>query len=40
MRWVDKYNKNKNITRKRKISKAFKIKKERVDYILKILNDE
>ena len=35
MRWVDKYNKNKNITRKRKTSKAYKVKKEQVDYILK-----
>ena len=27
MRWVDKYNKNKNITRKRKTSKEYKVKK-------------
>jgi transposase len=40
MRWVDKYNKNKNITRKKKTPKAYKIKKEQVDYILKILNDD
>jgi hypothetical protein len=40
MRWVDKYNKNKNITRKNRIPKAYKIKKEEVDYILKILHDD
>ena len=40
MRWVDKYNKNKNITRKKKTPKAYKIKKQQVDYILKILNDD
>jgi transposase len=40
MRWVDKYNKNKKITRKKKLPKAYKIKKEQVDYILKILNDD
>ena len=40
MRWVNKYNKNKNITRKKKTPKAYKIKKEQVDYILKILNDD
>lgn len=39
MRWVDKYNKNKNITRKKKTPKAYKVKKEQVYYILKILND-
>ena len=38
MRWIDKY--NKNITRKKKISKAYKVKKEQVDYILKILRDD
>ncbi len=40
MRWVDKYNKNKNITRKRKTSKAYKVKKEQVDYILKNLRND
>ena len=35
MRWVDKYNKNKNITRKNRIPKAYKVKKEQVDYIFK-----
>jgi hypothetical protein len=29
MRWVDKYNKNKNITLKRKTSKAYKVKKSK-----------
>lgn len=40
MRQVNKYNKNKNITRKKKTPKAYNIKKEQVDYILKILNDD
>ena len=40
MHRVDKYNKNKNITRKRKTSKAYKVKKEQVDYILKILRND
>jgi|TARA_B110000114_G_scaffold160138_1_gene176607 transposase len=40
MRWVDKYNKNKNITRKNRISKASKVKKEQVDYILKTLRND
>lgn len=29
MRWVDKYNKNKNITRKNRIPKAYKVKKSK-----------
>ena len=40
MRWVDKYNKNKNITRKNRIPKAYKVKKEQVDYILKTLRND
>lgn len=40
MRWVDKFNKNKNITRKKKLPKAYKIKKEQVDYILKTLRND
>ena len=40
MRWVDKFNKNKIITRKNKTPIAYKIKKEQVDYILKILHDD
>ncbi len=40
MRWVNKYNKNKNITRKNRLPKSYKVKKEQVDYILKILNDD
>ena len=40
MRWNDKYNKNKNITRKTKIPKAYKVKEEHVDYILKFLLDD
>ena len=31
--WVDNYNKNKNIIRKKRISKAYKVKKEQVDFI-------
>lgn len=40
MRWVNKYNKNKNITRKNRLPKLYKVKKQQVDYILKILNDD
>jgi hypothetical protein len=40
MRWVDKYNKNKNIIQKKKTPKAYKIKKEQVYYIIKILNND
>lgn len=29
MRWVDKYNKNKNITRKNRLPKSYKVKKRR-----------
>lgn len=39
MRWVTKYKKNKNITRKKSIVRAYKVKQERVNYILKILNE-
>jgi len=38
--WVDKYNKNKNITRKNRIPNAYKVKKEQVDYILKTLRND
>jgi len=38
MRWVDKY--NKNIIRKNRIPKAYKVKKEQVDYILKTLRND
>ena len=40
MRWVVKYNKNKNITRKNRIPKVYKVKKEQVDYILKTLRND
>lgn len=40
MRWVDKYNKNKNITRKNRLPKSYKVKKEQVDYILKTLRND
>ena len=34
MRWVTKYKKNKNITRKKRIVQAYKVKQEWVNYIL------
>ena len=40
MRWVNKYNKNKNITRKNRLPKSYKVKKEQVDYILKTLRND